>query len=265
MPRYKLTIEYDGAAYCGWQRQTEGPSVQETLETAITRFSGDNITLQGAGRTDRGVHARGQVAHADLSKKWDGGRIRDAMNAHLTLMEAPISILSASEVLESFDARFSATSRTYCYRILNRRPPAALDRFHAWNVRRPLNIEAMQQGANRLLGHHDFTTFRDADCQAKSPMKTLQRLDVMRTGQETIEIWAQARSFLHRQVRSMVGSLVEVGVGRWTPQDITRMLEARDRSQCGQVAPAAGLYLMSVDYTPSSIASNTEEDSDADG
>ena len=245
MPRYKLTIEYDGAPFVGWQVQDNGPSVQGVLAAAIAAFCGEHVHVQGAGRTDAGVHALGQVAHLDLAKAWDADTVRDAVNAHLR--PHPVAVLASELVTEDFDARRSATKRHYLYRIVNRRADLALDVARAWRTPRPLDIAAMQEGARRLLGRHDFTTFRAAECQAKSPIKTLDRLDVERDGEE-VRIHAAARSFLHRQVRSMVGSLVEVGDGRWSADDLARALAARDRAACGEVAPPQGLYLMRVDY-----------------
>jgi len=245
MPRYKLTIEYDGAPFAGWQIQADQKTVQGTLIGAIEAFSGEKVQLQGAGRTDAGVHARAQVAHVDLAKDWDTDTVRDAVNAHLR--PHPVAILSAEKVAANFNARTSAIKRHYLYRILNRRPDLTLDLGHAWRVPRPLDTQAMHVAAQRLVGKHDFTTFRSTECQAKSPVKTLDRLDVERHGDE-VNILASARSFLHNQVRSMVGSLVMVGEGKWTAQDLQRALDARDRTACGQVAPPDGLYLMRVDY-----------------
>lgn len=245
MPRYKLTIEYDGAPFQGWQFQPDGPTVQGALETAIRDFSGEAAPVQGAGRTDAGVHALGQVAHVDLSKDFDPGTVRDALNAHLRPW--PVAILAAEIVPDDFNARFSAVKRHYLYRIFNRRPDLALERGRAWRWARPLDVAAMHEGAQRLLGKHDFTTFRSTECQAKSAEKTLDQLDVIRSGDEILII-TSARSFLHNQVRSMVGSLVNVGEGRWSPDDLFAALQARDRAACGQVAPAEGLYLMKVDY-----------------
>ena len=245
MPRYKLTIEYDGAPFVGWQVQDNGPSVQGVLAAAVAAFCGEHVHVQGAGRTDAGVHALGQVAHLDLAKAWDADTVRDAVNAHLR--PHPVAVLASELVTEDFDARRSATKRHYLYRIVNRRADLALDVARAWRTPRPLDIAAMQEGARRLLGRHDFTTFRAAECQAKSPIKTLDRLDVERDGEE-VRIHAAARSFLHRQVRSMVGSLVEVGDGRWSADDLARALAARDRAACGEVAPPQGLYLVRVDY-----------------
>jgi len=245
MPRFKLIVEYDGAPFSGWQIQADQRTVQGTLAAAIEAFSGEKVNLQGAGRTDAGVHARGQVAHMDLAKDWDTDTVRDALNAHLR--PHPVAILTAEKVAGDFNARTSAIKRHYRYRILNRRADLTLDAGHAWRVPRPLDTAAMQAAAQRLVGKHDFTTFRSTECQAKSPVKTLDRLDVGRQGDE-VDILASARSFLHNQVRSMVGSLVAVGEGRWSADDLQRALDARDRTACGQVAPPDGLYLMRVDY-----------------
>lgn len=245
MPRYKLTLEYDGTPFVGWQRQANGPSVQAALEQAIMAFTGEAARAGGAGRTDAGVHATGQVAHLDLARDWPAETVRDAVNAHLR--PNPVAVLAVERVAADFDARFSATGRAYLYRIVDRRAPLALERHRAWHVGRPLDAGAMHEGAQHLVGHHDFTTFRDAQCQARSPMKTLARLDVAREG-EAVLVTAEARSFLHSQVRSMVGSLKLVGEGRWRPQDMGRALHARDRAACGPVAPPDGLYLTRVDY-----------------
>jgi len=245
MPRYKILIEYDGAPFSGWQYQENSPSVQRTIMAAISAFSGENVMVQGAGRTDAGVHALGQVAHFDLAVARDTDTIRDAINAHLR--PHPVAILSAEQVAGDFDARRSAIRRHYLYRIANRRPDLAIDRGRAWRIPRRLDHEAMHQAAQRLIGKHDFTTFRSTECQAKSPEKTLDRLDVSRAGDE-IHVTAVARSFLHNQVRSMVGSLVLVGDGKWSADDVSRVLDARDRSACGPVAPPDGLYLVKVDY-----------------
>ncbi len=251
MPRYKLLIEYDGRPYAGWQKQANAPSVQQTIEEAIFRFSGERAPLQGAGRTDTGVHALGQVGHVDLSGDWQGGRIRDALNAQLR--PAPIAIIAAEGVPDTFDARRSATRRHYLYRIVDRRAPAALDIDRVWDVRRRLDIEAMRDAAALLIGHHDFTTFRSADCQAKSPLKTLDAIAISRQGDEVL-FEVSARSFLHNQVRSMVGTLKKVGEGKWPAEAVGEALEARDRKACGPVAPPGGLYLVRVDYRAASVS-----------
>ena len=245
MPRYKVIVEYDGAPFAGWQYQENSPSVQRAIMTAIEAFSGEKVMVQGAGRTDAGVHALGQVAHFDLASERDTDTVRDAINAHLRPL--PVAILSAEKVPGDFDARRSAVRRHYLYRIANRRPDLAIERGRAWRLPRRLDAEAMHAAAQRLVGKHDFTTFRSTECQAKSPEKTLDRLDVSRLGDE-IHITAVARSFLHNQVRSMVGSLVVVGDGKWQAADLVRALEARDRTACGPVAPPDGLYLVKVDY-----------------
>ena len=243
--RYRLDIEYDGTPFVGWQAQHNGLSVQQAVEEAILAFSGDEIRIRAAGRTDTGVHARGQVAHADLSKAWPADTVRDAINAHLRPL--PVSILEATPVAADFDARFSATARHYRYRILNRRSQLALDLNRAWWVARPLDVDAMADAARAFVGHHDFTTFRSTDCQAKSPMRTIDRFDVRRD-EDDIFLIVSARSFLHNQVRSMAGTLKLVGEGRWTRTDLEEALSARDRTRCGPVAPACGLYLARVDY-----------------
>lgn len=245
MPRYKLTIEYDGAPFCGWQIQADQATVQGALTAAVTALTGDTVLVQGAGRTDAGVHARGQVAHVDLARDWRTDTVRDALNAHLR--PHPVAVLSAERVPDDFNARMSAVKRHYLYRIINRRPDLSLDAGHAWRVVRPLDVAAMHAAAQRLVGKHDFTTFRSTECQAKSPVKTLDQLDVERHG-DHVHVIASARSFLHNQVRSMVGSLVAVGDGKWRADDLSAALEARDRTACGQVAPPDGLYLMKVDY-----------------
>ncbi len=247
MPRYRLTIEYDGSPYVGWQRQSNGPSVQAAIETALFALTGQEITVFGAGRTDTGVHAEGQVAHVDIERPWEGERLRTAIQAHLR--DQPIAIIEAALAPDDFHCRFSAIARHYLYRILNRRPPPALELDRVWWIRAPLDAEAMHRAAQVLVGHHDFTTFRSTHCQAKTAMKTLDRLDVSRSG-AYVEIRASSRSFLHNQVRSMAGTLKLVGEGRWTARDVERALEARDRTACGPVAPAAGLYLLAVDYPP---------------
>ncbi|HEY1736888.1 MAG TPA: tRNA pseudouridine(38-40) synthase TruA [Methylovirgula sp.] len=245
MPRYKLTIEYDGSPFVGWQRQANGLSVQEAIETAFAGFCGHEVTIRGAGRTDAGVHASGQVAHADLEKVWEPYVLREALNAHLR--PQPIAIVAAESVADDFDARFSAQKRHYVYRIVNRRAPLALETGRAWLVKRPLDAGSMHEAAQLLLGKHDFSTFRAAECQATSPVRTLDVLDVSKAG-DAIEIRASARSFLHHQVRSMAGSLEMVGSGKWKATDLKAALEARDRSRCGMVAPAEGLFFVAVDY-----------------
>jgi len=245
MPRYKLTIEYDGTTFVGWQQQDNGASVQGVLTEAVGAFAGERVVVAGAGRTDTGVHALGQVAHIDLSKEWEIDRIRDAFNFHLR--PQPVAVLKAELVAPDFDARFSAIKRHYLYRIVNRRADLTLDQNRAWRVPRSLDCTAMHAAAQRLTGKHDFTTFRSTECQAKSPEKTLDRLDVTHDGDE-VRVAASARSFLQHQVRSMVGSLVHVGEGKWSIADLAEALAARDRTRCGQVAPPHGLYLVRVDY-----------------
>jgi len=245
MHRYMLTLEYDGTSFVGWQMQENGPSVQSCLIEAVKAFSGEDVIPRGAGRTDAGVHALGQVSHFDLAKDWEPDKVRDALNAQLR--PDPISVLNCERAAEDFDARFSAKARHYLYRIVDRRAPLALERNRAWGVFRPLDAEAMHKAARTLIGNHDFTTFRSTECQAPSPVKTLDRLEISRHG-EVIRIEVSARSFLHNQVRSMVGSLKLVGDGRWTERDLKQALEARDRNACGPVAPPCGLYLVKVDY-----------------
>lgn len=245
MPRYRITIEYDGTPFLGWQRQAIGPSVQSALEDALQRFTGESASVRGAGRTDSGVHALGQVAHFDIGKAWEPFKIREAFNYHLR--PAPISVLDCELAADDFDARYSATGRHYRYRILVRRAPPALDRNRVWWLPIELDARAMHEAAQHLVGRHDFTTFRAAQCQANSPVKTLDRLDVSRYGEEIV-IETSARSFLHNQVRSMVGSLKLVGAGKWRSRDLKAALDAVDRSACGPVAPASGLYLVRVDY-----------------
>jgi tRNA pseudouridine38-40 synthase len=245
MPRYRLTLEYDGGPFVGWQRQAEGASVQGALEDAIEKLSATRVTVTGAGRTDAGVHALGQVAHFDLEKDYAADKVRDALNYHLK--PAPVSVLEAGVADNEFHARFSATARHYLFRILNRRSPPALERGKVWPVAIALDADAMHAAAQYLVGQHDFTTFRAAECQARSPVKTLDRLDVFRRGEE-IHIEASARSFLHHQIRSFAGTLKLVGEGKWPPLGVKKALEARDRSACGPVAPPGGLYLVKVDY-----------------
>ena len=245
MPRYKLTVEYDGRPFAGWQIQVDQFTVQGLLTSAVEALSGEKTLVQGAGRTDAGVHARAQIAHVDLTKEWDTDTIRDALNAHLR--PHPIAILAAERAADDFNARTSAIRRHYLYRIINRRADLTLDAGRAWRVPRPLDAAAMHAAAQRLIGKHDFTTFRSSECQAKSPVKTLDILKVERSGKD-VYVTAVARSFLHNQVRSMVGSLVLVGEGKWSPDDLGTALDARDRAACGTVAPPDGLYLMKVEY-----------------
>ena len=245
MPRYRLLVEYDGRPYNGFQIQAGQPTVQGSLERAVTAFCGEAVRVFCAGRTDTGVHAIGQVAHIDLAKDWRPEVVRDALNAHL--VPEPISVLEASVAGPDFHARFAATGRRYLYRILNRHSRAALDQGRVWQLKKPLDADAMQAAAQVLLGEHDFTTFRDTLCQAKSPVKTLDAAKVLRADDE-IRLTFAARSFLHRQVRSMTGSLVEVGLGKWSADDLKAALEARSRAACGPVAPSDGLYLTAVTY-----------------
>lgn len=245
MPRYRLIVEYDGQPFVGWQYQAAGHSVQGVLEAAVAQINGASATVNGAGRTDAGVHALGQVAHVDLLKHWDPFKLRNALNANVR--PHPVSVLDVAEVDETFHARFSATRRHYLYRILNRRSPPALDRGKVWWLPVDLDAAAMHEAAQVLIGKHDFSTFRAAQCQAQSPVKTLDRFDVSRYG-ELIELRCDARSFLHNQVRSMVGSLRLVGEGKWRAADLRRALDSRDRARCGPVSPPDGLYLLKVDY-----------------
>lgn len=245
MTRFKLVLEYDGGPFVGWQRQDNGPSVQQALEEAVLGFCGETVTSHAAGRTDAGVHALGQVVHIDLKREVRPDKLCDALNAHLR--PAPVAVLSAEAAAPDFHARYSALRRTYLYRIVNRRAPLALDGGRAWFVPRPLDAEAMHAAAQALVGKHDFSSFRAAECQAKSPVKTLERLDVARLGEE-VQIEARAPSFLHRQVRNLVGSLALVGQGKWDRAKLAAVLAAKDRTAAGPAAPAEGLYLVSVDY-----------------
>jgi tRNA pseudouridine38-40 synthase len=245
MPRYKLTLEYDGAPFRGWQRQSDGNSVQQALEEAVRGFCGEDVRVVGAGRTDAGVHATGQIAHLDLARSVTPETLRNALNHHLR--PGPIAVLEAVLVADEFHARFSATARHYMYRIVNRRAPLTLDAGRAWQVATPLDAEVMQEAAQRLIGRHDFTSFRSALCQAKSPVKTLDRLAIRRLA-DRLEIAARARSFLHHQMRNMVGTLKLIGEGRWPVERIDAVLAARDRAAAGPTAPACGLYLVRVDY-----------------
>lgn len=254
MPRYKLTLEYDGTPFAGWQKVADLPSVQSRLEEAIADFCGEPAQVVGAGRTDAGVHAKGQVAHVDLAKEHDPHTVMSALNAHLLEPERKgyervhhICVLAAERVADDFHARFSATKRHYLYRILNRRAPAAIDANRVWHVPEPLDAPAMHDAAQCLVGHHDFSTFRDSRCQAKSPEKTLELLEVSRTGEEIL-IRVSGRSFLHHQVRNITGTLKMVGMGKWTAQDVAQALAARDRRAGGPTAPADGLCLTGVEY-----------------
>ncbi|MGE5540410.1 MAG: tRNA pseudouridine(38-40) synthase TruA [Gemmatimonas sp.] len=245
MPRYRILVEYDGAPFVGWQRQDNGPSVQGALEEAVRRFAQEDVHVQGAGRTDSGVHALGQVAHFDLAKEVAPDTVRDALNFHLK--PDPVTVIAAEVAAPDFHARFSAKRRSYLYRILNRRAPPALDRGHVWHIPYPLDAAAMHAAAQLLVGRHDFSSFRAADCQADSPLKTLDVLDVARHGAE-IQISTTARSFLHSQVRIMVGTLKLVGDAHWQPQDVAKALAAADRTKAGPTAPPDGLYLVRVEY-----------------
>lgn len=245
MPRYRFTVEYDGSAYNGFQAQKDQPTVQGALEDAIKAFSGQDVRIAAAGRTDTGVHATGQTCHVDLEKDWPARTVMNAMNAHM--MEEAVSVLDCVPVSDDWHARFTANGRKYLYRILNRPGRPAIDRGHVWHVKKELDAEAMHVAAQYLLGQHDFTTFRDAQCQAQSPIKTMDVARVTRVGQE-VHLVFEARSFLHRQVRSMTGSLAEVGLGRWTPEEFKAALDAASRVRCGPVAPSDGLYLTGVSY-----------------
>jgi tRNA pseudouridine38-40 synthase len=245
VPRYRLTLEYDGGPFVGWQRQTSGPSVQAALEAALAKFTGEAPEATAAGRTDAGVHALGQVVHVDLARDWQPQKICDALNYHLR--PDPVSAIAAAQVPDTFHARLSAIRRSYLYRILNRRAPPALEAGRVWHVERTLDVEAMHDAAQALVGHHDFTSFRASICQARSPVKTLDRLAVRRVGDE-IHVDASARSFLHHQVRNLVGTIAQVGLGKWSRRDVERALAARDRRAAGPTAPAEGLYLVDVGY-----------------
>jgi tRNA pseudouridine38-40 synthase len=243
--RWRLTIEYDGRPFMGWQRQDHGPSVQQALEEALERMTGESAAFTAAGRTDAGVHALAMSAHVDVSQPLTPHRLREGLNA--LLRPNPVSVLEVEQIADDWHARFSCVGRRYLYRILIRRAPPALDRGRVWHIAVPLKIEAMQEGAAFLEGRHDFTTFRSAHCQSDSPVKTLDRLDVSRAGEE-IRVEAAARSFLHHQVRSMVGCLALVGRGQWQPLDIHKALEARDRAALGLNAPPQGLYFVEALY-----------------
>lgn len=246
MTRWKLTIEYSGKPYCGWQRQDGQPSVQQEIEEAIQKFSQQEVRIQGAGRTDTGVHALGQVAHFDLEyREISAFDIAKAINAHLK--PQPIVILKAEEVDAEFHARFHATNKLYRYKIVNRAMPLAIDQNLAWQVYRPLDVDAMHDAAQLLVGQHDFTTFRDSECQAKTPVRTLDRIELKRDG-ENITMEVEAKSFLHHQVRNTIGTLILVGEGKWTKADFKKAFEAKDRTKGGITAPADGLYLVRIDY-----------------
>lgn len=249
MPRYALKIEYDGRPFCGWQRQRDLPSVQGAIEAALARLDPDVPGIASAGRTDTGVHATGQVAHCDMARDWDPFRLMEALNHHLK--PQPVAILSCAQVTGDFHARFSARERRYTFRLLSRRPPPALEAGFVWHVRHALDLRAMQAGAAHLLGQHDFTTFRASQCQAHSPIKTLDGLDIVARdvpGGQEYSFHLRARSFLHNQVRSIVGTLERVGAGAWAPEDVKAALEARDRTACGPVSPPDGLCLTGVSY-----------------
>jgi tRNA pseudouridine38-40 synthase len=245
MPRYAFLVEYDGAPFAGWQRQSGQPSVQQSIEEALSHLEPGPTTIAGAGRTDTGVHARGQVAHVDLSKTWDPFKLGQALNAHLRPL--PVAIRACAGVSDDFHARFSAIRRDYRYRIIVRSAPLALDRGFAWQVPNLDQIAAMRQAASHLIGQHDFPTFRSVHCQALSPLKTLDKIDIEHDG-ETVDFHLSARSFLHNQVRSIIGTLERVGAGRWSPENVANALKAKDRSACGPVAPPDGLTLMNVGY-----------------
>jgi len=245
MPRYKLTIEYDGGPFQGWQRQDHAQTVQGALECAGTKINGSPVTVYGSGRTDSGVHALAQIAHVDFDKELRSDKVRDALNFHLG--QYPVSVLAAEAVDDEFHARFDAIERQYLYRIIDRRPRLALDRGRVWRVPVKLDVDAMHEAAQVLVGQHDFTTFRDGQCQAKSPLKTMDEIQVLRAGAE-IHLHYRARSFLHKQVRSFTGSLVEVGLGKWDREDMEMALDAKKRTECGPVAPPDGLYLVKVVY-----------------
>ncbi|MBL0370428.1 tRNA pseudouridine(38-40) synthase TruA [Rhizobium sp. KVB221] len=262
MPRFRMTVEYDGAPYVGWQRQDNGHSVQGAIEKAILAMTGEAISLKAAGRTDSGVHAFGQVCHADLTRDWKAITVMNAVNAYLAQAEERVAILDVQVAPDTFDARFSATKRHYLYRIVNRLAPTAIEAERAWHVKKPLDHEAMHAAAQELVGHHDFTTFRSTHCQAKNPNRTIERLDVSRNG-ELIEIRASAQSFLHNQIRSFAGTLKLAGEGKWSLADVRDALEARDRTRCGPVAPPWGLFFMQVDYgdVTKLLRYDTDEDS----
>jgi tRNA pseudouridine38-40 synthase len=246
--RWRLTIEFDGGPFMGWQRQEHGPSVQQTLEEALQRMTGEQAAFSAAGRTDAGVHALAMSAHVDVGRELTAHRLREGLNA--LVRPQPVSVLEVEPVADDWHARFSCVRRRYLYRILNRRAPPALDRGRVWHIAVPLDLESMREGAAHLVGRHDFTTFRSVQCQSDSPVKTLDRLEVSSVGQE-IHVAASARSFLHHQVRSMVGCLAMVGRGQWRPDDMRKALEARDRAALGFNAPPQGLYFVEAVYPDS--------------
>ena len=263
MARYKLVVEYDGTPYCGWQRQDNGPSVQGAIEAAVKAMTGESYSLRAAGRTDSGVHAMGQVCHVDLERRtWREDVLFNGLNAHLAMAGERVAILNVEAVPDTFDARFSATKRHYLYRILARPAPSALDAARAWHVKKPLDVDRMNEAARVLEGYHDFTTFRSSHCQAKNPNRTMDKVAVTRNG-DIVEIRASAQSFLHNQIRSFAGTLKLVGEGKWTASDVDAALEARDRTRCGPVAPPWALFFMQVDYgDPASILRHPDEDDD---
>ena len=263
MVRFRMVVEYDGTPYVGWQRQDNGHSVQGAIEKAIHSMTGEWVSLRAAGRTDTGVHAFGQVCHADLTRQWKAQTLANAVNAYLSMENEKVAILEAEEVPDTFDARFSATKRHYLYRIISRPAPIAIEAMRAWHVKKPLDHAAMHEAAQMLVGHHDFTTFRSARCQARNPSRTMERIDVSRSG-ELVEIRASAQSFLHNQIRSFAGTLKLVGEGKWTPKDVRDALEAKDRTRCGPVAPPHGLYFMKVDYGDTSKLLRYEPDGEDD-
>ncbi|MDB5555510.1 MAG: tRNA pseudouridine(38,39,40) synthase TruA [Rhizobium sp.] len=263
MPRFRMLVEYDGTPYVGWQRQDNGHSVQGAIEKAIHSMTGEWISLRAAGRTDAGVHAYGQVCHVDLSREWKGQTLANGINAYLVAENEKVAIREAEAVPETFDARFSATKRHYLYRIISRPAPIAIEAMRAWHIKKPLDHEAMHAAAQMLVGYHDFTTFRSVRCQARNPARTMDRVDVSRTG-ELVEIRASAQSFLHNQIRSFAGTLKMVGEGKWTPQDVKDALEAKDRTRCGPVAPPHGLYFMKVDYGDTSQLLRYDPDEEDD-
>ena len=256
MTRFQILVEYDGGGFVGWQRQDNGPSVQAALEQAVERFCGESVLVEGAGRTDSGVHALAQSAHLDLAKETTAETLMAALNFHLK--PDPVAVIAARPVPDDFHARFSAVRRAYLYRIVNRRAPLALERGRAWFVPQPLDADAMHAAAQELIGEHDFTSFRASECQAKSPVKTLDFLSVTESGETAfgslIEMRVEARSFLHHQVRNFAGSLKLVGEGKWSARDLRRALEARDRAAAGPTAPACGLYLTEVGYPDEAFA-----------